>query len=354
MRLLRGAGTRGLAGIYPQKCDDGGEFIRPLLETRRADIEAFLKARKQSWREDSTNQDVAHARNQVRHELLPKLREFNPAIIETLANTADIARAEEDFWRTETSRLLPMLLLPGKATRGGGRAVTAAHTSQSLGLDLHAFSQHPLALQRRLLRAAAESLGLELEMDHCESILRVARGEAKSAELPAGWVALRSHRELRFERTAAKPSKESNYDYPAPIPGQVRIPDVNLLVHLHLMPLGGPPPAYNLQSLHAPEVLCTEAGRLQLLASGASLRVRNWQEGDRFRQAHSAGEKKVKDLLQELKVPKELRRHWPVVSAGDRILWVKGTRPLPLLFADGQGLQRLVIEDRVIDNRDAT
>jgi hypothetical protein len=55
-----------------------------------------------------------------------------------------------------------------------------------------------------------------------------------------------------------------------------------------------------------------------------------------------------------LKVPRELRRCWPVVSAGDRILWVKGTRPLPLLFADGKGLQRLVIEDRVIENKDAT
>ena len=90
------------------------------------------------------------------------------------------------------------------------------------------------------------------------------------------------------------------------------------------------------------------------LASAASLRVRNWQEGDRFRQAHSAGEKKVKDLLQELKVPRELRRRWPVVSSGDRILWVKGARPLPLLFADRKGLHRLVIEDRVMENRDAT
>lgn len=344
MRFLRGAGTRGLAGIYPRRSEEAAIFIRPLLETRRTDIESFLRARKQSWREDATNADTAHTRNKLRHEVLPKLREFNPAIVETLSRSAQVARAEEDYWRAEADRLLPLLVLPGKAARGGGRSVETA-SEQSFGLDLHALANHPPALQRRLLRAAAESLDLELDIDHVESVLNVARGEAKATGLPGNWRVVRSHRELRFEhQVPAKAKAASGYDYPAPIPGQVSIPDVNLLVHLHLKPLATDDAAYNLEALQSPEVFCHEAGSLKPLASAATLRVRNWHEGDRFRQAHSASEKKVKDLLQEMKVPRELRRNWPVVSSGEKVIWMKGARPLPLWFADRRGLQRLLIE----------
>jgi len=345
MRFLRGAGTKGLAGIYPAKSENEAIFIRPLLETRRPEIEDFLRARKQPWREDSTNADTIHTRNKVRHELLPALREFNPAIVEALARTAEVARAEEDYWQAEADRLLPLTILTGKATRGGGRAVSTSQDAKGIGLDIQSLANHSLALQRRIIRAAASSLGIELDIEHVESILQVANSEMKSAELPGAWRALRSHRELRLEPAAPRSATTADYDLPAPVPGQVAIPDVNLLVRLHLMPLAKDDAAYNREASQGPEVLCCESGRLKPLASAASLRVRNWHEGDRFRQAHSAGEKKVKDLLQDLKVPKGLRRSWPVVSSEGRVIWVKGTRPLPLWFADQHGaLQRLVID----------
>jgi tRNA(Ile)-lysidine synthase len=345
MRMLRGAGTRGLAGIYPEKTEEGVKFIRPFLGTSRATIETFLRERAQEWREDATNQDTAHTRNSIRHELMPKLREFNPAVVESLARSADVARAEEDYWQDEAERLLPLTLLPGTPVRGGGRAV-ATGAEQSFGLDIQTLAKHPLALQRRIIRAAAESAGLELDLEHVARALSVASGEAKSCELPGGWRLVRSHRELRLERKAAvKASASAGYDLAAPIPGQVSIPDVNLSIHLHLVPLEKEEPSYNLEASHASQVLLAEAGRLTKLAEAGSLRVRNWHEGDRFRQAHSSGEKKVKDLLQDLKVPKEQRRNWPVVSSGGRVIWVRGTRALPLWFADQcGGLQRLVIE----------
>lgn len=359
MRLLRGAGTRGLAGIYPEKAEDGAKFVRPFLETSRATIEEFLRRRGQDWREDATNQDSMHARNKIRHELMPKLREFNPAVVERLARSADVARAEEDYWRAELERLLPLVLLPGSPVRGGGRAVSTAinrsapvrldgarmEGAQCFGLDIQALEKHPLALRRRIVRAAAESAGTELDIEHVEQTLLVASGEVKACELPDGWRVVRSHRELRFERAVGSSKRGAGYDLPAPIPGQVTIPDVRLSVHLHLMPAGKGDASYNLEASHASGVLCAEAGRLTKLADASSLRVRNWREGDHFRQAHASGEKKVKDLLQDLKVPREQRRSWPVVSSGGRVIWVRGTRPLPLWFADQHGgLQRLVIE----------
>src|SRR5258708_5372384 len=121
MKLLRGAWTEGLSAIHPVITLPKGKILRPFLNTRRAEIEAFLKAANQSWREDSTNTDTAFTRNKIRHELLPQLRNqlraYNPNLDQTLANLAELAREEESRWQTELTRILPQLLLPGRPVR---------------------------------------------------------------------------------------------------------------------------------------------------------------------------------------------------------------------------------------------
>ena len=92
-RILRGSGLAGLAGILPVTKEG---LVRPLLELDRAEIEAWLRDRNIAWREDATNQDRVYARNRLRHEILPLLREtFNPRLDETLSNMATVARDEE-------------------------------------------------------------------------------------------------------------------------------------------------------------------------------------------------------------------------------------------------------------------
>src|SRR5437667_7007731 len=116
MRLMRGAGTRGLAGIFPEiKVEEqdreligsaAGRIVRPLLWVRRREIEEYLRLLGQSGREDSSNRDVRHTRNRVRHELLPLMESFNPEIARVLAETAEIARGEEEFWDDRIGTLL--------------------------------------------------------------------------------------------------------------------------------------------------------------------------------------------------------------------------------------------------------
>ena len=81
-------------------------------------VEAYLRGIGQDWREDSSNRDLRHARNRVRHGILPRLeRTLNPGVRETLAETADMARAEEE------------LLADGSSPHfAGGVAGGAAHT----------------------------------------------------------------------------------------------------------------------------------------------------------------------------------------------------------------------------------
>ena len=83
LNLVRGSGLKGLCAMQPQN----GFIVRPMLNIPRTEIEAFLKEAQQPFRTDSTNTDTAFKRNKIRHELLPLLRELNPSIDRTLAET---------------------------------------------------------------------------------------------------------------------------------------------------------------------------------------------------------------------------------------------------------------------------
>ena len=171
MKLLRGAWTEGLSAIHPVLTLPKGKILRPLLQTRRADIEAFLTQRNQPWRNDSTNTDTAFTRNKIRHELLPQLRAYNPNLDQTLANLAELAREEESRWQTELARILPQLLLPGKPVRGGGRAVSTAPGESAVSIELDRLRALDPALRRRVLRAAARQLGARLSFDETSRLL---------------------------------------------------------------------------------------------------------------------------------------------------------------------------------------
>jgi len=97
LRLIRGAGPTGLAGMASERMFGQLRVVRPLLHVTRAEVLDYLRARRLSWREDDSNWDVRFLRNRVRHVLLPLLeREFNPGIRAVLQRTAEIMRAEVD------------------------------------------------------------------------------------------------------------------------------------------------------------------------------------------------------------------------------------------------------------------
>jgi tRNA(Ile)-lysidine synthase len=300
LKITRGAGTRGLAGIYPQLKVAGSEsttIIRPFLATRRRDLEIYLKSFGQSWREDASNRDLRHARNRVRHGILPRLEHFlNPAVREALAETAEIARAEEDYWQQEVTRMLPQLW-----------------TQQSGTLNFAAVLTLPLALQRRLVRAACESLGLRLEFHHVEEILALASPGAKSTELPAGWSVFREKQNLSFARQEAAPS---DYEYRLLIPGSTLVPEIHSRIEVVLVPRNRAE-EYNPDHLLDRSLLNNE------------LCVRNWRPGDRFWPAHTKAPKKIKELLPSQAGAE--RKLWPVVISGSEVVWVRGF-PTPAKF----------------------
>ena len=334
MKVVRGAGTRGMAGIFPEQRLGTGSIVRPLLGIRREEIRAYLHDLQQPWHEDVTNTDLAMTRNRVRARVLPVLRdELNPAVDTSLAHLAEVSRAEEEYWAEQTKRLLPLVCKPGEPARGGGRRQTSAG---AIALDFYALQQQPLAVQRRLLRAVAEQIGCSLDFQHVQAILdlisrrHMQGAQTKTVEIADGWNARLLFRELRIERSTTELAGKG-YEYLLPVPGESRIPELGATIRARIYEDNGSviTAAYN--RAHAFE-----------LSSGSVLRVRNWRAGDHFRPARHTSEKRVKELLYPLHLSPEEKRVWPVIVSGERIVWVRGIEAPALLASSGQ---QIVIEE---------
>jgi tRNA(Ile)-lysidine synthase len=333
MRILRGTGARGLAGIAPAQ--KAKHLVRPLLTTSRTEIEAYLKALGQPWRQDASNLDTRHTRNRVRHTLLPLLeREFNPAIRQTLADLADLAQAEDEYWNNELSLLLPRLVHEGKPSRSGRSS--SGDSRNVLGLDLSALQRLPLALRRQAIYESAKRLGVSLEFKHVQQLTTLAEHEkpGKKVALPDGLMATRTARELQFSHSSQE--LPGNYCYPLPIPGEVAVPELGLTIRARLISAGKQKASgYNAASLLNPSLL------------GPELAVRNWRAGDRFFPAHSQSPKKVKELLQPARLGRELssvqRNIWPVIESAGQIVWMRGFH-VAHDFAGGSGDAVLIEE----------
>ncbi len=212
MKLLRGAWTEGLGGISPLLTvplpgKPSGRILRPLLGVRRHVVEAYLRAIGQPWRDDHTNADPAFTRNRLRHQLLPQLRDFNPALDQTLSNLAELAREDEARWSAELSRVLPQILLPGKPVRGGGRSVASSSGPVSLSIEIERLRPLDPSLRRRVLRAAARQLGVRISFPETSRLLAlcgllslptVPARPGSSLQIAGGLLAERTARELRL------------------------------------------------------------------------------------------------------------------------------------------------------------
>lgn len=343
MRVLRGAGTRGLAGIAPWQREK--RLVRPLLEITRAEIEDYLRGLKQPWREDASNRDLSHTRNRVRHELLPLLqRGYNPAIRQTLADVGEVARAEDAFLEAQAAKEFQRRVREGKPGRDGRNV--AAGQKQTLAIELAALSGIDPALQRRVLRRMAEELGGTLEFKHIQQILlqqtmRLAgeREGRRKLELPGGLIAMFTLRELQITREV--PATLAEYCYKLTVPGEVAVPELGATIRAQVVRAEAGNKGYN------PALLLDR----KLLA--AELTVRNWRAGDRFFPAHTHSPKRVKELLQAGRLGQDLsaaeRKAWPVIESGGEIVWMRGF-PVPAAF-ETRSEQAVLIEEIRTDSQ---
>ncbi len=339
---------------------EAGEIIRPLLGIRRWELEQYLNALGQGWREDASNKDLKFTRNRVRHTLLPLLeREFNPGIVSSLSDLAEIARAEEDYWENEASGWMgttvqwfsadkrsqkPASDLVQLTPSGADSARSDAEDSTGCGahamnvsIDLRWLLAEPLAVQRRVIKSIGEEAEFALQFKHIEEILRFAATEANTGKhlaLPLGWRVAREEDSLVFLSPGGDLRLEAtqDYSYPLPVPGQVQIPELGSVIQALRAVPGDSPAGYN------------QDQALDAALLPGELTVRNWRPGDRFWPAHTKSHKKIKELLQERSVTGQERKLWPVVIAEDEIVWVRGFPPTGKFRAQ-EGREAVIIRE---------
>jgi tRNA(Ile)-lysidine synthase len=305
LRLIRGAGPRGLAGIHPR----AGRVVRPVIEIGRDELRAYLAAIGQPFVEDQTNADVSIPRNRIRHELLPILRrDYSPRITGVLAREAAIAREDEDRLQQEAIDLADSIVLATRtADRGEGIETVDVDARTLAGL-------HP-ALGRRVTRLALAMLAPDrfVGYDHIDRVLELANSPHRSGALSLpGQHVMRRGDILTLRREPFQPFSNS-FRVSLSIPGEVV-----------LEPQGWAVSAIRGHST----VTVTDRFSVALPAASAELplAVRSREPGDWFRPLGMGGQgKKLQDFLVDRKVPRERRDALPlVVDSADRIVWVVG------------------------------
>lgn len=294
MRLMRGAGSAGLAGMRQLE----GRVVRPLLPYYHHELVAYLEDCDLAWREDESNQDCCLTRNRIRHQLLPLMASFNPNITGQLAGLCEQLQQDEDFWSAQTNRLM---------------AEHGTRLKEGYSLQRAVLAGLPPSLGSRVVRAVLYEVRGDLRglgAAHIGHVLQLVCAGPPQGELhlPGAWVACRYEKVL-FARQA--PETMAAVDLVLNGEGLYSLPDGRSL----RLSLSG--------QASGEDQFAVE---FNAAALPFPLRLRNCLAGDRFRPSGMDGTKKIHDFFVDLKLTLEDRNKALLLLGNDKILWVVGLR----------------------------
>ena len=305
MNMIRGSGLDGLKGMDYKS----GKVIRPLLDTKREDIEFYCEMHSLSPRTDRSNLEEVYTRNRIRLNLIPGIdRLFDINTVDILSRMASVLKADHDF--IEKSSLEQF----DKFARHGEDGTVSIHIRDILGI-------HP-ALAGRVLRHAIKLVKGNLkgiESVHIESIMNLCLSGRTGLRvvLPQGITAARSYELLRIGNKEEAKSHTS-YDIPVNIPGITRIEELGSSVEASIQ--------------KSPDIIvdCSNIRYNSLvqyfdydkLKSG--INIRNRRDGDIFKPLKSTGTKKLKEYFIDKKVPRDERDGIPLIASAREIVWIIG------------------------------
>lgn len=304
LRLLRGAGLKGLGGMRFTR----DNILHPLLIFTGKELRQYCRERQIRWCEDSSNQDLSLTRNRIRHQLLPLLvRDYNPKIVETLVRTAAILQQDADFL-TQAGR---------KATQ----ICREASSKQQVVCNIKVWRTLPVALQYRVLQELWQDLDVERELSSAnqEALAQICRQgvSGKKVMLPGGRVGLYGYDKLILAQQNA-PVKEvrrstRNITWDEIYQGTV-IQVADGILQFQVVK-GQPIPPGKTGFCYPWE---------QLLKLGTFLTLRTRLPGDIFFPYKGAGHKKLQDYFTDCKIPARDREQILLAAVGNTILWVSG------------------------------
>jgi len=358
--VLRGTGLAGLGGIHPV----AQHVVRPLLEVRRAELRAYLRSKKQNWREDATNQDTARMRARIRKKLLPFLeKQFQPAIVRHLNSLAELAREDEAFLDALAVKRCAALVREEKyakriAVKGLlwplGKADFNTGVTENKAENDKQYCKHEFnALPKRMLRIIIEGCKIkagQITGQHIAAVLELARHghSGKLLQLPGGVEVRRKREELVFCMAGTGARKRSLnqvarvYEHHVEFSGgdvEVRVPELACVFRLRV--IDWPPKRGETKDTGA----VLDHDRLQF-----PLVLRSWLPGDRLQPVGRRNAHKLKRLLNEERISRWERDGWPVLTSGGVLVWARGF-PVAADFAANERTRAgMVIEEESMES----
>jgi len=301
MRLLRGSGPSGLAGIPPIR---DGVIIRPLLNIKGEEVEEYIKEQNLTYMIDSSNLKLTYLRNRIRLEILPILTQLQPNLIEQLALTADILRGENEYLDSLAEAWIQNAVDPGE--------------QGLLSIPLDLIQTLPSALKGRVLRALIKKIRKNLfriEYDHVLAVSDLINSQKPQGrlDLPDGLVVTKVYDSLEMSMNESEPQ---NYQYTLEGPGCYHIDEIDRTLTLTIIKNSG-----LIYKNSDESISFLDADKIHF-----PILVRNFRPGDRFIPLGMDGHKKVKDFFIDLKVPDKKRYSVPVLIYGKTPIWLCGYR----------------------------
>jgi len=338
--LFRGSGMKGLSSIRPVR----ESVIRPLLQTDRAEIEAYLTAQGLSWREDGTNGGDDYARNRIRHHILPFAeREICSGAAAHMGQLADLLAETEDYLSRETERLYESCVekeqdkaAGGQTKRGENGMVQAAGQERKTVLCLDRVKSLDPVMQKRVLLYTLEHMipyRKDISARHIKGLLALTeKGGSGSLSLPCGIRAYKEYDTLRFER-ASEESKNAPQDVivvekaalAEGVPLRIPVLEGNCffftLWEKEAIPEGS---LFYKKEQNIPENRYTKWFDYDKITTALLLRSR--KEGDYFTIDGALHRQSLKRYLVNEKVPRQKRDSLLVLADENHVLWIPGYR----------------------------
>jgi tRNA(Ile)-lysidine synthase len=322
MRIMRGTGTEGLAGIeYKRKDRSGAVIIRPLLDVSRAEIEAFCKENNLNPRIDLTNLEPIYTRNKIRLELLPYIQEnFNGNVMEAINRLSRIAKEDKNFF---SQRIEELMFRHCEKIWSEGR-----DCADSVSFPIEVLrEQHP-ALRHRLIMKLFESIGLDRDISaiHLEQADKLLLdGKTSSvAEFSSDYVMKISYGSAEFYKK--RDNWDESFEYDINMNGITEIHELNKEIGVRILRRKE---WENVNSerktLDSTSFSCSMSYD-EIQKSHCHLILRTRREGDYIVPLGMKGKKKLQDFFVDAKIKKENRDRIPLLCLGSEIIWIVGYR----------------------------
>lgn len=310
MKLIRGAGPKGMAGIYPSyEEQEGRALIRPLIELGRREIIDCLRKNRIQFVKDPSNISDLYLRSRIRNKFIPHLeKKYNPKIKETFVRSAEILREEDSFLEDYSRKILKGLL--------------KLKDKERIEISIEPFLKLDRAIKRRLLRIIIEELRGDIKgfsMHHIDEVMdSIAAGRTgRRINLPKGVTVQRDYDLLSIYLKDAR-NQTSDFrhgTYNVNVPGITEIPELGLTLWTEIKKA---PAGFGNGKAQAAFDIEKIPGKIM---------VRKKREGDFFYPFGMDGKKKkLKSYFIDKKVRREERDKIPILLSGDDIIWVVGYR----------------------------